>query len=81
MKKIYFITLAVLFFSCKGKQERKPLINFKYKIEGEVTVKDRKHPAIWMTDTFDLKDDSIIITNSDKSTYRIAPPYKIYRIK
>lgn len=82
MKRIYFLLLVALFFSCKGKKNQvSHRIDYRYRIKGEVTVKGKPHPAIWMTDTFDIKEDSIIITNSDNSTYRIGPPYQVYSIK
>jgi hypothetical protein len=68
-------------FSCRQKT-----IDYRYRIHGQVRMSTNPkdslfHPAIWMTDTFRIVNDTLIITNSDSSQWRVAPPYKIESIK
>lgn len=78
------ITIYIISFiacSCNGKR-----IDYRYRIEGRVRTSVKAedttwHSAIWVTDTFRVSNDTIIITNSDSSKWRIAPPYSIHNIK
>jgi hypothetical protein len=55
----------------------KPKEQMRFTIRGTVSVDGKSSPAIWCTDEFEVKRDTIIITNSDSSQWRIAPPYRI----
>jgi hypothetical protein len=72
------ITISMMTcLSCK----RGKTVEHRWKIEGQVPWKDSTHAAIWLTDTFEMHNDTVVITNSDSSQWRIAPPYKMTRIK
>jgi hypothetical protein len=87
MKKLYFLFFVLAFFGCKGK-------DWKYKIRGEVEAKvkttewplapryeTKKRKAFWYTDEYRITNDTLVITNSDGSEWKIAPPYEIDSIK
>ena len=78
---------SLTFFACKGKQ-------WKYRIQGEVEarVKETEWPqaprysvkkrvAIWYTDEYQIVNDTVVITNSNGSSWKIAKPYKIDSLK
>jgi hypothetical protein len=77
MKKLSLILVsAALLVSCSSQhREREEL---KYEIHGNVEYRGQTRPAIWITDTFEVHHDTIVITNSDSSQWRIAPPYTVY---
>lgn len=66
---------ATLLASCSTQQGTDKQ---RYSVHGLVEVKGKRLPAIWYTDTFEVIRDTIVITNSDSSQWRIAPPYTIY---
>jgi hypothetical protein len=77
------ITISMMTcLSCK----RGKTIEYRWRIHGHVRMSTdprdtTTHPAIWLTDTFEMHNDTVVITNSDSSQWRIAPPYKMTRIK
>jgi uncharacterized protein YcfL len=76
MKKLSLILVsAALLVSCSSQKEKKEM---KYSIHGNVEYRGQSRPAIWITDTFEVHHDTIVITNSDSSQWRIAPPYTVY---
>ncbi len=83
--------MTTFFFIACTKKER--MMNIKYKIEGksrvpkghDILYTNRKDTievtSFWYTDTFNIVNDTIVIENTDGSCYRIAKPYKIYKVK
>jgi hypothetical protein len=53
---------------------------YKYKIVGNVMVKNTLRQAIWYTDTISFKSDTAYYVNSNGSVVNIIFPYKIYKI-
>jgi hypothetical protein len=70
---LIFLTFLLL-SSCTGRE-------YKYRINGYVSYKDSIHSAIFYTDTFALKGDTVYYANSDGSVMSIAPPYAIDTLK
>jgi hypothetical protein len=68
------IIIFLLFVSCNN-------INYKYKITKEIQTKKGLQNAIWITDTISFKGDTAYYINSDNSVVKIAPPYKIFKLK
>jgi|688.fasta_scaffold199056_5 hypothetical protein len=52
-------------------------IEYKYRVLGKVG----KINSVWYTDTLFFKEDTAYYYNSDNSLVKIAPPYKINKIK
>jgi hypothetical protein len=81
---IIAITVATLLMACGSCNQKR--IDYRWRIRGHVRMSTDSndtttHPAIWMTDTFRIVRDTLIITNSDSSQWRVAPPYQIDRLK
>jgi hypothetical protein len=78
MKKATII-LSLILFSCSTKSTKKPLSEYPYRIKGFVTVDEKQCDAVWYTDTFYFRHDTVCYENSDGSRVRICPPYTIYK--
>ena len=75
-KSAFLLALGLSALSCTykmTKQEKKQI----YKIEGFVELNNKKHEAVWYTDTVYFLHDTICYDNSDGSKVRIAPPYTL----
>ena len=66
------LVIAMIAASCQSDKKQWP-----YRIDGRVKTGEGLRPAIWYTDSFTLKGDTLIITNSDRSQWKIAPPYTV----
>jgi hypothetical protein len=81
--RLFFIglILTIAMFTCTSCETNQKQIHYRYRIEGQVPWKGTTHAAVWLTDTFVNRNDTLIITNSDSSQWRIAPPYTITEIR
>jgi hypothetical protein len=83
MKKrtLSIITLtALIFTSCEEPVKDEQYIRIEklpYKIEGQVYTKNGFKPAIYYTDTFSFKSDTVYYVNSDGTVVNIPKPYHI----
>jgi len=66
MKKLIFLSLIL--FSCKEK-------TYKYTIQKEIIVNNKKENAIWYVDDYYFLGDTICYNNSDGTKVKICSPY------
>ncbi len=80
MKITCLVLLGLLITSCteSGKDSvYKRIEKLPYKIETRIYTRDGFRPAIYYTDTFAFKGDTVYYVNSDGTVVNIPKPYHI----